>query len=424
MNQTNKIAFRVALIYFIIGVIWVYVTNYISLSHAKDDVQTYMKFQYFKGWIFIFITGILLFFTIRNWTGRMLKSQQEFNVKDEQYQSLFKNNPNSILELDLDARIRSINPEAEKFLGMSSEELEGKDAGKLIDPKKSENAYAYFAQSLEGETVQFETNIQSIRGEKRIIRVTILPIIVKKELLGAYAIFRNVTNIRREEELMLMSEKLSVIGHLSAAVAHEIRNPLTSLKGFIQLMDMTREVDPLHTEIMLKEIDRINIIASEMLILGKKQDVTFLEIDLEDSLNQVYTLMKAESNLNNIEMELIMKEPAPVLIMADSMELKQLFINIIKNSIEAVGENGKIDISLQIIDDYAMVIIRDNGIGMEPERLERIGEPFYSIKEKGTGIGLAICQKIIHRLDGEMRFESEKAKGTTVTIRIPLATTL
>jgi two-component system, sporulation sensor kinase E len=221
---------------------------------------------------------------------------------------------------------------------------------------------------------------------------------------------------------MIMSEKLSVIGHLAAAVAHEIRNPLTSLKGFVQLMDMTQEVNPLHSDIMLKEIDRINIISSELLVLGKKQDVAFCRIDLADSLQQVFTLMKAETNLNNIEMGLRIKTAEPIYIMADSIELKQLVINIVKNSIEAIEDNGEIDISLQIIDGHAVVSVSDNGMGMGPERLERIGEPFYSTKEKGSGIGLAICRKIVHRLHGEMDFESEINKGTTVTIRIPLAT--
>lgn len=422
MNHSHKVAGKVAIIYMITGAIWIFVTDYISMSQAKENVQIYALFQHSKGWIYIFITGIILYLITRYWTGKMLKSQREFNLKDEQYQSLFKHNPDSVLELDLEGRIMSINPKAERLLGAQSETLKGKQVEHLINVNESERGY--FAKSLEGEAVKFEMNIQNVMGEKRIMRVTFLPIIVHKELLGIYAIGRDITDLRREEELMLMSEKLSVIGHLSAAVAHEIRNPLTSLKGFVQLMDMTKEVNPLHTDIMLKEIDRINIISSEMLVLGKKQDVIFHKLDLGDCLKEVYTLMKAESNLNNIEMNIEVKETDPVSVMADSMELKQLFINIIKNSIEAVSENGKIDISLQIIDDHAMVIVRDNGMGMEPERLERIGEPFYSIKEKGTGIGLTICQKIIHRLNGEMRFESEKHQGTTVTIRIPLATTL
>ncbi|MGE8021229.1 ATP-binding protein [Peribacillus frigoritolerans] len=352
----------------------------------------------------------------------MLRSQQEFILKDEQYRSLFKHNPDCVLELNLEGNVVSINPEAEKLLGHHSENLKGKNANHLINWNESDKVAEFFQQSLQGEAVKFETTIQNSSDEQRIIRVTFLPIIVHSEMLGVYAIVRDITELRREEELMIMSEKLSVIGHLAAAVAHEIRNPLTSLKGFVQLMDMTQEVNPLHSDIMLKEIDRINIISSELLVLGKKQDVAFCRIDLADSLQQVFTLMKAETNLNNIEMGLRIKTAEPIYILADSIELKQLVINIVKNSIEAIEDNGEIDISLQIIDGHAVVSVSDNGMGMGPERLERIGEPFYSTKEKGSGIGLAICRKIVHRLHGEMDFESEINKGTTVTIRIPLAT--
>ncbi|KRF61991.1 PAS domain-containing sensor histidine kinase [Bacillus sp. Soil768D1] len=424
MNQSHKIAIKVAIIYIIIGVLWIIITDSFSMTQAKEDVQTYAMFQHSKGWMFIFITGIFLYIIIRYWTGKMLSSQQEFNLKDEQYQSLFKHNPDCVLELNLEGNVVSINPEAEKLLGHQSDNLKGKNANHLINWNESEKVSVFFTQSLQGEAVKFETTIQNMSDEKRIIRVIFLPIIVQTEMLGVYAIVRDITELRREEELMIMSEKLSVIGHLAAAVAHEIRNPLTSLKGFVQLMDMTKEVNPIHSDIMLKEIDRINIISSELLVLGKKQDVALCKIDLGDCLQQVYTLMKAETNLNNIEMGYQVKKAEPVYIMADSIELKQMVINIVKNSIEAVSDNGKIDISLDVIDDHAVISVSDNGIGMVPERLKRIGEPFYSTKERGTGIGLAICQKIIHRLDGEMHFESEKNKGTTVTIRIPLATML
>ncbi|MBX9955487.1 PAS domain S-box protein [Peribacillus simplex] len=422
MNQSHKIACKVAFIYIFIGVLWIIVTDYISMTQARADVRIYAMFQHSKGWMFIFITGLFLYFIIRYWTGKMLRSQQEFILKDEQYRSLFKHNPDCVLELNLEGNVVSINPEAEKLLGHHSDNLKGKNANHLINWNESDKVSEFFTQSLQGEAVKFETTIQNNSDEQRIIRVTFLPIIVHSEMLGVYAIVRDITELRREEELMIMSEKLSVIGHLAAAVAHEIRNPLTSLKGFVQLMDMTKEVNPLHSDIMLKEIDRINIISSELLVLGKKQDVALSRIDLADSLQQVFTLMKAETNLNNIEMGLKVKTAEPIYIMADSIELKQLVINIVKNSIEAIEDNGEIDISLQIIDGHAVVSVSDNGMGMGSERLERIGEPFYSTKEKGTGIGLAICRKIVHRLQGEMDFESEINKGTTVTIRIPLAT--
>ena len=246
------------------------------------------------------------------------------------------------------------------------------------------------------------------------------PIIVQKEIVGVYVVGRNITNARREEELMIMSEKTSVIGHLAASVAHEIRNPLTSIKGFIQLMQSTKELDQRYLEIILEEINRINTITSEMLILGKNQAVSYQRLDIRESIHQVWTLMKAQTNLNNIEL-LYEKIDQPVLIQANEAQIKQVLINLIKNSIEAISERGRISIDVRVVEKEAVVTIEDNGLGMEPDRLARIGELFYSTKEKGTGIGLAVCQKIIQRHKGEISFKSEKNKGTIVTIRIPLA---
>ena len=152
--------------------------------------------------------------------------------------------------------------------------------------------------------MEFETNIQVSVEEVKIVRCSLFPIIVQGEINGVYVVMRDITNIRREEELMIMSEKASVVGHLAAAVAHEIRNPLTSIKGFIQLMQMTKELDERYLEIILQEIDRINIITSEMLILGKNQAVIYHEIDLRESIGQVFTLMKAQANIDNIELTL------------------------------------------------------------------------------------------------------------------------
>ena len=279
---------------------------------------------------------------------------------------------------------------------------------------------SYFNQVLNKETVKFETTFDDRKDHMKIIRCSLFPIIVQEEIVGVYAVGRDITNARREEELMIMSEKTSVIGHLAASVAHEIRNPLTSIKGFIQLMQSTKELDHRYLEIILEEIDRINTITSEMLILGKNQAVSYQRLNIRESIHQVLTLMKAQTNLNNIE--LFYEEiDQPVIIKANDAQIKQVFINLIKNSIEAISERGKITIDVRVVENEAVLTIADNGIGMEPERLARIGELFYSTKEKGTGIGLAVCQKIIHRHKGEISFKSEKNKGTIVTIRIPLA---
>ena len=329
-------------------------------------------------------------------------------------------NPDAVLELDLKGNIIAVNPQAGQLFGYEVEFLKDKRVDMLLPSHEVGTIASYFNQVINKETVKFEATIYDAKEDVKIVLCSLFPIIVQDEIIGVYAVVQDITNKRREEELMIISEKTSVVGQLAAAVAHEIRNPLTSIKGFLQLMQSTKEVNPEFLSIILKEVDRINIIAGEMLILGKKQEVVFQRIDVRESIRQVYTLMKAQTNIDSIEL-FYEEMDQPIIIMANETQMKQVFINIVKNSIEAIKERGKITIAVEIEENEAVLTVTDNGIGMETERLQRIGELFYSTKEKGTGIGLAVCQKIIHRHHGEIFFESEKNKGTIVTIRIPLA---
>lgn len=420
MRHSQKIAVKVSITYIILGLLWIIITDFISLDYSNDNFQRFAMFQKSKGWIYIFLTGVILYGMIFRWTEKLLDSQKELQVTYEQYQSLFIQNPDAVLELNLEGRIVSVNPEAEILFEYKEEFLKNKRVEILLSLTEIEKISPYFNQVLNKETVKFETTIHNLKNHIKIIRCSLFPIIVQEEIIGVYAIVRDITNVRREEELMIMSEKTAVIGHLAASVAHEIRNPLTSIKGFIQLMQSTKELDQRYLEIILQEIDRINTITSEMLFLGRNQAVTYQRLDIRESIHQVLTLMKAQTNLNNIEL-LYDEIEQPVMIKANDAQIKQVFINLIKNSIEAISERGKISMGVTIVEKDAVLTITDNGIGMETERLERIGELFYSTKEKGTGIGLAVCQKIIYRHHGEIFFKSEKNKGTIVTIRIPLA---
>lgn len=418
MRHSQKIAIKVSIIYIILGLLWLITTDFISLDYSKENLQRFALFQKSKGWMYIFLTGGILYGIVVYWTEKLLESQKELQVTYEQYRSLFMQNPDAVLELNLEGKFVSVNPQAECLFGYKEDFLKHKRADILLDEK--DNVASYFNQVLNKETVIFETTIHDLNNHMKIIRCSLFPIIIQEEIMGVYAVVRDITNFRREEELMIMTEKTTVIGHLAASVAHEIRNPLTSIKGFIQLMQYTKELDERYLEIMLQEIDRINTITSEMLILGKNQEVIYQRLDIRESIDHVLTLMKAQTNLNNIEL-LYEEIDRPVMIKANDAQMKQVFINLIKNSIESISKRGIISIGIRIVENEAVITITDNGIGMEPERVERIGELFYSTKEKGTGIGLAVCQKIIQRHNGEISFKSEKNKGTIVTIRIPLA---
>ncbi|WP_110926154.1 ATP-binding protein [Bacillus massiliglaciei] len=421
MKQSYKMAVKITVLYIAAALAWIISTDIISRNLSHENIDLFAEFQQSKGWIYILVSSVILFLLSRNMMEKLLRSQTDLLKVNEQYRSLFNENPDAVLEIDRIGQIVTVNKEAEDLYGYEKEYFEGKSVAFLFPEKEKERTTVYLQQSLNGEAVKFEIDIVAVNGETKTTRCSFIPIIVQGEVRGAYMTARDITEMRRDEELMIISEKRSVIGHMAAAVAHEIRNPLTSLKGFVQLMEMTKEVNDEHLEIMKNEIEQINVISGEMLVLAKQQDETYSAVNVGECIRQVIMLMKAQANLSNIG--LIYEETAKsLIILANPTQIKQVLINIIKNSIEAITGHGEIYIKLDRDKENVLLTISDSGIGIEPDRLSHVGEPFYSTKEKGTGLGMAVSFKIIHRHKGEITIESEKNQGTAVSIRIPLAT--
>lgn len=236
-----------------------------------------------------------------------------------------------------------------------------------------------------------------------------------------FNVTRDITEKKQNEELILRTEKLSVIGELAASIAHEIRNPLTSLKGFIQYLQPEISDNSVITDIMLSELDRINFIVSELLVLAKPQNLHVKPIILHSIIENVVNFLESEANLKNVE---IMKKfgNTSVVINCEENQLKQVFINIMKNSLDAISANGKISIQTKLLSDNQVLIrFSDNGCGISPELLPRLGEPFYTTKEKGTGLGLLVSNKIIKDHQGSINITSEINKGTIVDITLPIS---
>ncbi|KAB7671666.1 ATP-binding protein [Bacillus sp. B1-b2] len=232
---------------------------------------------------------------------------------------------------------------------------------------------------------------------------------------------RDVTQLKEKtQHLIQKSEKMSLIGQMSAGIAHEIRNPLTSIKGFIQLAKIDREkID--YFDIVLAEIERINSIVSELLFIAKPAADVFLKKDITTIIKDVITLVNAQFLLNNI-LIYVSYDQKQSMILCDENRLKQVFINLLQNAMEAMPTGGTIYIKVRDLDDGNIAIeIIDQGVGIEAERIDTLGEPFFTTKEKGTGLGLMTCYKIIESHNGRMSFCSELNKGTTVTIQLPLA---
>ncbi|MDQ0857596.1 ATP-binding protein [Bacillus sp. V2I10] len=258
-------------------------------------------------------------------------------------------------------------------------------------------------------------------GNTRWIEVTKIPVRLEGETY-ILCIGNDVTQKKRDAEVILKTEKMSVIGELAASIAHEIRNPLTSIKGFVQILqeDEHMKQSGEHLRVMSEEIDRINEVVGELLLIAKPQMQTVLSVDLKTVIEDVMTLMKSSALQNNIS--LMLNHEADIFkVSGNKNHLKQVFINLIKNAIESMPDGGTVQTAIERSEDGGIRIsISDEGIGLSQERMEKLGEPFYTTKDKGTGLGLTVCYKIIREEHaGEILFESEEGRGTTVHIILP-----
>lgn len=247
------------------------------------------------------------------------------------------------------------------------------------------------------------------------------------QVAGAYVMFKDVSNLRSLEQQVQRSDRLAMIGQIAAGTAHEIRNPLTSIKGFMQVLKKTlrdrgMEKEHSYTEIMLSEIDRINELVSEFLLLSKPNHAELTKMHIGDVLKEMIPLITNDAVLHRVSVEYYLSdETAP--IMANPELLKQVFINLCKNGIEAMAaEGGKLTITEKM--DWegqrVKVYVQDTGPGIPPFLIDKIFDPFFTTKDEGTGLGLAVCQRIVHDIGGTLRVSS-KGFGTIFVVSIPFS---
>ncbi|MFS0820455.1 ATP-binding protein [Bacillus sp. 1P02SD] len=215
-------------------------------------------------------------------------------------------------------------------------------------------------------------------------------------------------------------EKLAFVGQMATTIGHEIRNPLASLKGFTQLQREKHKEDDLQYSIMEQEIDRIDSILTDLLVIGKPRQINVAPCNLKEHLGYVISIIEQSEQGKNIEVDLKMDESFP-LVECDEKQMKQVFLNLIKNGFESMPEGGKLSIiGSQIDENKVSIKICDDGCGIPRDILEKLFQPFFTTKDYGTGLGLMVSRKIIDEHQGKIDIESIEGNGTTVEIILPI----
>ncbi|TCZ78943.1 PAS domain-containing protein [Paenibacillus albiflavus] len=356
-----------------------------------------------------------------------------FRQMEEVAQSLFQRFSKTFLQdvnlgvilINADYRLVEISDMACKILGLDKEETVGKPVEDVFANVPLE--YQLVQRTLLDGIIVRNHAVSWTNGQKRYDLLLDSNVLREEDgrIVGAYLFFKDVTNLRSLEEQVQRSDRLSMIGQIAAGTAHEIRNPLTSIKGFLQLFrnsfegrGMVREQG--YVDLMLTEITRVNEMLNEFLMLSKPKHAKYKQTNISHVLLNILPIIQGEAILHQVMLHYNSHPDLP-LVVADQEMLKQVFLNICKNGIEAMNDGGgtlTVTEKVDIEDRYVWIEIHDTGPGIPIYVMDKIFDPFFTTKDDATGLGLSVCQRIIHEIGGNIRVSS-KGFGTTFTICIP-----
>ncbi|WP_226669367.1 PAS domain-containing sensor histidine kinase [Metabacillus litoralis] len=344
--------------------------------------------------------------------------QQALREENEKlHHSLVEHSPDGIIITQSDVLVYA-NKEASILLGATSKEaVIGNHIYELFPKERGEMLVKYLENAEKGlPSSLHEEKLIQMDGTKIDVEMKIIPTIFKGEK-ASYFIIRDITEKKLAHEVMINSEKLSVAGQLAAGIAHEIRNPITAIKGFLQLMEGGNLYKQEYFPVISAEINRIELILSELLALAKPQLNNFKHKNIISILQHIVALTQSQAILHNIRIstEFHIKQG---IVFCDENKLKQVFINFIKNAIEAMKDGGTITVKAKQVEEHIVVEVIDEGKGIPKEVLDKIGTPFFTTKENGTGLGVMVSYEIIKHHKGEVKIDSD-SRGTSITIKLP-----
>jgi two-component system sensor histidine kinase PilS (NtrC family) len=336
----------------------------------------------------------------------------------ESLQALHENIIHSIssglITTGLDGRITLVNAAAQRLLERSPAGLLGAPVHHLfLDP----------LPTVESPQAHGEVRFEPPTKFRKTVRVRVASLTVpERGELGYVYVLDDLTEIRRLEREVRMQDKLAAVGRLAAAIAHEIRNPLTSIAGSVSMLSGVPEMNEDHRrllDIVTRESQRLNSIITDFLAYSRTKQYHFDRVDLVQSVEETMTLMDhrmtAEKTGITIERRFSVRQAWAI---ADGDKLKQVFWNLCENAVRAMKDGGTLTAAVESLGDDWQVSFRDTGTGMTPQQIEKIFEPFQSNFEGGTGLGLAIVYQIVQAHDGKVWARSKPGQGTTLVLRL------
>ncbi|MBP1949226.1 ATP-binding protein [Virgibacillus litoralis] len=327
-----------------------------------------------------------------------------------------KNTNGFIAIWDKNGRIIYISKSVERLLGYKVTDLLGTQWYEKVSHEDVTYIKNHFDTNQDSSQL-FNIMIQNIYGKNIWTENLVSQIKDSNDNIYYAAAVKDITDKKEAEEMMIRSEKMSVAGQLAAGIAHEVRNPLTSLKGFLQLLQAGVNRKEEYYKIMIDEIEKMETITSELLFISKPLTDNKQIEKVQEMVVDVITLLQPQAKLKNIE--ILFEQTGSQTVYCDRSQIKQVLINIVKNAIEAMEEPGNIQLNVLTSEDNILLDVIDGGPGIPEEIIHKLREPFFTTKQSGTGLGLMITTQILERHDGKLEILQNENKGSTFRIILP-----
>lgn len=367
------------------------------------------------------LLGIYVIFKLQE-TYIVKKTLNEMKVYTSK---LLETMDNAVISVDNRGNIKTFNRKSEEIFGKKKEEVLNKDCQEVLNLKI--NGECLLKECLlEKKNITQEIILEEKGLKKKILDLNTSFLLDESgKITGVVAVIRDITEIKNLNEEMARHKRLVALGKLSAGIAHEIRNPLSSIRGLAQfIFNSFSKTDERKEDLntIIQEVDRLNKLVVQVLDFAKLKKPNLIRFSLNDLIRKITELFKIEIKDKQIKFNLELS-PDISQIQADEDQVRQILMNVIINSIQAIPKKGEIKIKTEKAplkgEPAIKLIIEDSGIGITEKDFNQIFDPFFSTKEKGSGLGLSIVYKLVEAHQGEIKVESKEGEGTKFIILLP-----
>jgi two-component system sensor histidine kinase HydH len=383
-----------------------------QLNEARHDDVRHAFFMY--GILFLLgSTGLYFLFLYQ----RMQVVRTTLSNMQLYTENVIESMPAGLISLDIKGRVVSCNSRTEELVGISFHEMEGKKLEDIFpncslaefDPQKSVLDWSVDLTNSDGNMLPVKLSSSQMKDHTG-------------KVIGTVLTLRDMREIKKMEQKLERSRRLAALGQMATGVAHEIRNPLGTLRGFAQYFGSQAEENSesrQYADLMMSEVDRLNQTISSMLQFSRQREPDFIAVDMEGLIDKTVSLMESDFKSHNISLHTDIE--GDVQIEADPDMLLQVLLNLLRNSIHATPNEGNVTLSVNRSGETVRIQVKDTGKGMTENERDKMFDPFFTTRKKGTGLGLAVSHQIVEQHDGHFETESNPGEGTTITIILPLS---